>query len=73
MIQFFRPLLLMVLLTVSGCATTADDDSDTNLNINLADSATTPASRQVKFSPQPNTENTEAGLIYNLLVAEIAG
>ena len=73
MTQLFRPLLLLILLSVSGCATTAVDDPGKNLNINIANSAETPAPEHAGFSPQPITDNSEAGLIYNLLVAEIAG
>ncbi|MEL0081715.1 MAG: tetratricopeptide repeat protein [Gammaproteobacteria bacterium] len=65
MTRFNRSLFMVALLASSGCATTAVDNRQSNLG---ADETTGPAS-----TPAPVIDNSKAGLIYNLLVAEIAG
>ena len=71
--KLYSLLLLVVgaLLSSSGCTTTATDKGSQGLT---ADTNTgEPAASATMVIPQPMRGNSETALLYNLLVAEIAG
>jgi len=69
--KLFRPVLVLVLLGSSGCATTATDYSNPNMAANSHSAK--PSNSSSTPSPQPLVGDSETALLYNLLVAEIAG
>lgn len=71
--RLYRPLLLFALLASSGCATTAIETGNQQLTAGAGTGPAKAAGSSPAFSPRPATGDSEAALLYNLLVGEIAG